>query len=98
MPCLQVLSGGEFVLGVHVQPRASKNELAGLHGESLKVRLASPPVDGKANKGLLAFLAGELQVPKSALAIRSGHKSREKKVLVTGIAEDMIRQRLGLDG
>ena len=98
MPCLQRLSGGEFLLSVHVQPRASKNGCVGLHAESLKIRLASPPVDGKANKALIAFLAKELQLPKSAFTIRSGLRSREKKLIITQGSEESIRQRLGLHG
>ncbi|RUM36464.1 MAG: hypothetical protein DSY50_02460, partial [Desulfobulbus sp.] len=52
MAFLQVLPDGKILLSLYVQPRSSRNELAGLHGESLKLRLTTPPVDGKANKAV----------------------------------------------
>lgn len=70
------------VVSVFVQPRASRSQVAGLHGESLKLRLTAPPVEGAANRMCVAFLAKCLGRPKSALAIVSGHASRSKQVLV----------------
>ncbi len=65
-----------------VQPRASKTEIAGLHGDALKLRLTAPPVDGAANKMCLKFLAKWLDVPKSALTIVSGETSRNKTLRI----------------
>ena len=79
---------------LHVQPRAAQNQIAGLQGEALKLRLSAPPVDGKANKAVLAFLAELFSLPKSALSLKSGQQSRQKTVLVTGASEAAIRERL----
>ena len=65
---------------VFVQPRSSKNMIAGLHGDALKIRLTAPPVDNAANKMCIKFLSKSLQVSKSSLEIVSGHTSRTKMV------------------
>jgi uncharacterized protein len=70
---------------VHVQPRASRNEICGIQGNELKLRLTAPPVDDAANKLCIEFLAGELKVAKSRVAILSGAKSRHKTIKVSGI-------------
>ena len=70
------------VLSVFVQPRAAKNEVAGLHGEAVKLRLTAPPVEGAANKACIAFLAKALGLPKSALEIVAGQTGRHKQILV----------------
>ena len=76
---------GSVVLALHIQPGAKKTELAGLHGEALKIRLAAPPVDGKANAALLAFLAKACGVSKSAVELVSGETSRSKRVRIHGV-------------
>ena len=87
MPYLQTLPDGSLLLSLYVQPRSSRNELAGLHGEALKLRLTTPPVDGRANKAVISFLAKLLKIPKSAIIIRSGLQSRSKKILLSGLDE-----------
>jgi hypothetical protein len=94
LPCAVIGSG--IVLNVHLQPRASKNEVCGVHGDALKIRLTAPPVDGAANKLCREFLAGLFDVPKSAVEIVSGETSRHKKVRITG--GDSARLRQILDG
>jgi len=74
--------GENLVLRIEVQPRASRNELAGFHGDRLKVRLTSPPVDGRANAALLAFLAGLFGVPKNHVTLLTGETGRAKRVRV----------------
>lgn len=69
-------------LRLHIQPGAKKTEVVGLHGEALKIRLAAPPVDGKANACLLEFLAQRLRVKRSQLTITRGLSSRRKTVFV----------------
>ncbi len=69
-------------LTVHVVPRASRTETAGEYGDALRIRLAAPPVDGKANKELLRFLAERLSLPASAPALVSGQTGRRKVVLL----------------
>ena len=71
-----------LVLDLHVQPGAKRSEFAGKHGERLKVRLAAPPVDGKANAELIDFLAGQYGVPKRNVSIESGLSSRQKRVAI----------------
>lgn len=65
---------------VHIVPRASTTEIVGMHGDALKIRLAAPPVDGKANKALLDFLAAHYGVPVRNLVLLSGATSRRKVV------------------
>jgi hypothetical protein len=72
------------VLALHVQPGAKRTEVAGMHGGALKVRLAAPPVDGKANAELLRFLADAFGVPRRSIVIVRGTTSRDKVVRITG--------------
>lgn len=74
--------GEDLILECHLQPKASSDEFAGLHGERLKIRLTAPPVDGKANAKLLAFLADAFAVSKSQVSLESGQQSRQKRVRI----------------
>ncbi|NLZ16700.1 MAG: YggU family protein [Desulfobulbaceae bacterium] len=94
MPCLSTQADGSVLLRIHVQPRAAQNQVAGLQGEALKLRLSAPPVDGKANKAVLAFLAELFSLPKSALSLKSGQQSRQKTILISGASEATIRKIL----
>ena len=85
-------------LTLHVQPRASRTELAGRHGDALKVRIAAPPVDGAANAELVRFLAELLGVAKSAVEIVSGESGRRKVVAVHGVGLEAARRVLGGEG
>lgn len=67
---------------VHVQPRSSRNQVVGLHGDALKVKLTAPPVEGAANAACIAFLADALGLPKSALSIVAGHTGRRKAIAI----------------
>ena len=76
-------TGGDGVtIHVHAQPGAKRTEVAGLYGDCLKLRLASPPVDGKANACLIEFLAQQLGVKRSQISITRGTSSRRKTVFV----------------
>lgn len=88
-------SGDRLTLTLHIQPGAKKTEIAGLHGDALKIRLAAPPVDGKANAALLAFVAEVLDLPKQAVSLKSGQTSRRKVVEAIGAPADVAR-RLGV--
>ena len=70
-----------IVFSVSVQPRSSKNAIAGRYGDSLKVKLQAPPVDGAANKACLKYLGKLLGVAPSRLEVLSGHGSRKKRIL-----------------
>jgi uncharacterized protein (TIGR00251 family) len=81
---------------VHVQPRASKTELAGLHAGVLKVRVAAPPVDAAANRALIEFIAERLGITRRAVRIVTGEKSRTKLLEAHGVtAEQVARLRAG---
>lgn len=77
---------------VHVQPRASKNEIVGMHGDALKVRLTAPPVDSAANDALIALLAETLGVARRDVRIVAGATSRAKVVEVAGVSQQRIQQ------
>lgn len=77
-------AGGGVRFAVHVQPRAARTEVAGVHGGALKVRLQAPPVDGAANEALVDYLAEQLGVPGRGVRIVAGASSRAKTVEVDG--------------
>jgi len=79
---------------IRVLPNARADEIAGERAGAVKVRLRAPAVEGKANAALVAFLATALQVPRRAVTLERGMKSREKLVRVEGVEEDEIRRRL----
>ena len=81
---LRATGEGSYSLTLHIQPGARKTEIAGRHGDALKIRLAAPPVDGKANEALLRFVAETLHLPKSSVCLKSGQTSRRKVLEVTG--------------
>lgn len=80
-----------WLLTLHIQPGAKRSEVVGLHGGALKVRVASPPVDGKANEALLAFIADRFGLPKRAVQLVKGDTSRAKTVLVASAETDPER-------
>jgi uncharacterized protein len=82
------------VLKVQVQTRASRDEVVGPHGDSLKIRITAAPVAGAANKHLLKFLAKKLKVARSQMSIASGPTSRAKSIAIEGISAEEVRQRL----
>ncbi len=81
-------------LTVHVQPGASRSEVAGLYGDAIKVRLAAPPVDGRANEALLRFLAKSLGLPIRAVTLVRGGSSRAKTVDIEGMDLDAVSRVL----
>lgn len=93
MSWLVAVAGG-VRLQLHIQPRASKTEIVGVHGDALKVRLAAPPVDGEANETLVRFLAETLAVPRAAVTLRAGASGRRKTVAVQGRDAEEVRARL----
>ncbi len=84
-----------LLLHILVQPRASRSEIVGPHGDMLKVRLAAPPVDGAANEELVRFLAKEFGVPQRAIEIVAGRSSRRKTIRVTGVTQEKIDAVVG---
>lgn len=89
-------SGEEVLLEVLVVPRASRNELAGWSADGrLRVRLTAPPVEGRANRALLKFLAGKIDVPSGKLRVSRGESSRRKTVAVSGTTPERLLRALG---
>jgi uncharacterized protein (TIGR00251 family) len=84
------------ILSVHVQPKASTTECVGIHGDTLKIRIAAPPVDGAANDELIRFLARRLSIPSTSVQIHSGIRGRHKRVLIKGTTAQFVLDRLNL--
>ncbi|MGE0354463.1 MAG: DUF167 domain-containing protein [Gemmatimonadales bacterium] len=93
MPPFDAAPGGTLIR-LLVQPRASRSEVVGLHGDAVRVRLAAPPVDGAANDALTRLLAATLAHARSRISVRAGHSSRRKTVLVEGLEPGEVRERL----
>ena len=87
-------AGGGVTFAVRVVPRASKNEIVGIHGDALKIRVTAPPVEGRANEALVAFLAQRLGVRKSQVEIVAGATSRRKMIRVIGLSLQGVKERL----
>jgi uncharacterized protein (TIGR00251 family) len=87
-------SNGAVTFSVKVVPRASKNQIAGVEGDAIKVRLNAPPVEGKANDTLIAFLADALDVRRAQVEIVTGHTSRRKVVRVRGVSVQKVERKL----
>jgi uncharacterized protein (TIGR00251 family) len=85
---------GAVIFPVRVQPRATKDEVAGDMGGSLKIRLRAPAVDDRANEALVEFLAQLLKTPKSAVRILTGERSRAKRIEIRGVTSQQIQALL----
>lgn len=86
-----------ITLTLHVQPGAKRSGIAGLHGEALKIRLAAPPVEGRANEALLKFMAKLFDVPLRQVELKQGGQSRHKVVAIIGSKvepEDLLKTDL----
>ena len=81
---------GAVILAVQVQPRASRDEVAGVMDGALKVRLRAPALEDRANEALCEFVAELLKTPKAAVRILSGHHSRSKRVEVRGVTRQQV--------
>jgi uncharacterized protein (TIGR00251 family) len=87
---------GAVTFVVRVVPRASRNQVAGVEGDALKVRLTAPPVEGKANEALVRFLAESLGVRRGDVTIVAGEHVRHKTIRVAGLTAAQTRERLGI--
>ena len=83
-------------LFLHCQPGAKKTEVQGIYGDRLKIRLAAPPLEGRANEALITWLSKTLKVPSSKIELLSGDTGRQKRVRILGLGLDEAL-RLGLD-
>jgi uncharacterized protein (TIGR00251 family) len=84
------IEGEAVVLRVHVQPRAGRSAVVGRHGDALKVHVAAPPVDDRANAEIVELVAELFEVAKQKVTIISGDRSRLKRVRVTGVETDDV--------
>lgn len=73
-------TGDIILLTLYVQPGAKHNEIVGMHGNALKIKLATPPIEGRANKALLRYMATLFEVPLSNITLKRGTKSRQKTI------------------
>lgn len=87
-------SGEGILVEVYVQPKASRNEVAGVHEGRLKVRLTAPPVEGAANKECGKFFAKTFELSGSEVEIIKGSKSRRKTVLLRGLSSESFQNKL----
>ena len=85
---------GAAIFSVRVQPRATKDAIAGEMNGALKVRLQAPAVENRANDALIEFLAQLLKTPRSAVRILSGDRSRTKRIEIRGVTQQQIRALL----
>jgi hypothetical protein len=87
-------AGGAVTFAVRVAPRSSRNQIVGIEGGALKIKLTAPPVEGAANTALIEFVAEWLGVRRSAVSIASGDKARNKLVRVSGVTREQIVKQL----
>lgn len=87
-------SEGGAVLMVHVQPKAARTECVGIHGDALKIRVATPPHDDDANNELIRFIAGCCAVPRTHVRIQAGAGARHKRLHVKGVTAEWLWARL----
>ncbi len=93
-PLIEQLSDGRVVLAVRVIPRARKSGIEGVRAGALAVRLAAPPVEGAANAALVELIAKSLGIPRRAVSLLSGERSRDKRLAISGISAADVRRRL----
>ena len=86
------LDGASIIVLVYTQPRASKTKIVGIHDGMLKIACCSPPVDGKANKELIAFLSRHLGCRKCDVELLRGHSSRRKQFVLTGVEPELLEK------
>ncbi|OGQ35506.1 MAG: YggU family protein [Deltaproteobacteria bacterium RIFCSPHIGHO2_12_FULL_43_9] len=83
-------------LSLYLQPRASKNEIVGFFEDSIKIRIAAPPVENEANIELINFLSGLLKIKKQSISILHGAKGRRKVVDIIGIGKSALEKAFKL--
>ena len=92
IPVHETPTGVSFAIKIH--PRAKKSAITGELGDALKLAVAAPPIDSRANEACIEFLANLLDVPRSSVTIASGESSRRKVIRVAGLSADEVRRRL----
>ncbi|UXR64980.1 DUF167 family protein [Bdellovibrio bacteriovorus] len=82
---------GGVRLHLFIQPKASKNEVVGPHNGELKVKITAPPIDGRANEGLIEFMSDLFDIPKRDVVLVKGDTGRHKVVELCGLSEETVR-------
>jgi len=85
--------GQMAILRVHVVPNAKSDCVVGEHGGAIKIKLRAPAVEGKANAALVRFLAEQMKLPRHAIVLQSGQRSRDKLLRINGLTEEEVRKR-----
>jgi uncharacterized protein (TIGR00251 family) len=85
---------GGVEIAIHVQPRAGRNAVAGIHNGALKIKVTAPPVDNAANEAVIGLVSSLLKIPRSRLAITAGAKSRDKILRVDGVSVEEVLQSI----
>lgn len=94
MPFLTTAKDGTVLLRVFIQPKASKTRVVGVYDGLLKIGVTSPPVEGKANREVVKFLAKLLKISKKDIVLKSGLQSRRKTLKVSSCSDNTIRRLL----
>ena len=94
LPSWLTVKNQDVIVDVHAQPGAKRSSIVGEHGDRLKISVASPPVDGKANSALISFLVKYLDISKSSIQIVSGETSRQKRLLIRGQSIETIADKI----
>ena len=85
-----------ILLKIHLLPRASRDEICGLHGNAIRVKVTAPPIEGKANKALQRFFAEKLHLAAAQIEIVAGQRSRDKTLRISGLSRAEIQRALGI--
>jgi uncharacterized protein len=84
----------DIILKVHLQPKASRNEIVGPYRDGIKVKVTAPPIEGKANEALIRFLAKEFGISMSSIEILKGLHSREKTLRISGTLDQELVKKI----
>lgn len=80
--CAVTKQGEDILLRLYIQPKASRDNIVGLHGEEVKIAITAPPIDGKANQHLIKYLAKQFKVAKQSVIVEKGELARHKQVRI----------------
>ncbi len=94
MPFLSQSSDGMVLLALYVQPKASKTKVVGVFDGCLKIKVAAPPVDGKANAAVMKFFCKKFRLPRRDIVLKAGAQSRRKTIGVRSLNVDVVRGKV----
>ena len=86
------VKNNKIFLKVHINPNSKKDEIVGIYNDSLKLKISSPPINGKANKALIKFLSKYLNIPKTKIKIEKGEKSKDKLIVIENKREEIVKK------